>query len=143
MTVTLSGTYTHDNGQSPASGTVVITPFGESPTTYTLDETGAFSTTMDQTKAHVVETINGVVLASDINAVAGQTVSLSKNVGGASGNTNPIKIGGVTLTTGTGVPAIAGVLGDRFWRTDGAAGTSDYVCTTAGVAGSAVWTAIT
>lgn len=49
----------------------------------------------------------------------------------------------VTHASGPGVPAIAGALGDWYWRTDTptTAGQRAYICTTAGGAGSAVWTA--
>jgi hypothetical protein len=50
--------------------------------------------------------------------------------------------GGVAMSSGAGVPAIAGVVGDLFWRTNGAVGSTLYRCTTGGGAGVAVWTAI-
>ena len=44
-TATFSGTYTANNGEDYASGTVTITPFGGSPVVETLDATGAYSAT--------------------------------------------------------------------------------------------------
>jgi hypothetical protein len=46
--------------------------------------------------------------------------------------------------SGTGVPTLAGIKGDRYWRTDtlGTVNQRLYVCTTAGAAGAAVWTGI-
>lgn len=51
---------------------------------------------------------------------------------------------GGAITTGSGAPGIAGALGDRYYRVDtpGTANQRIYVCTTAGIAGSAVWTGI-
>jgi hypothetical protein len=48
------------------------------------------------------------------------------------------------VSSGTGAPAIAGAVGDYFFRTD-ATGTADeriYVCTVAGAAGAATWAGI-
>lgn len=47
-------------------------------------------------------------------------------------------------TSGSGVPAIGGDLGDRYWRTDtpSVANQRLYTCTTAGAPGTAVWTGI-
>lgn len=51
---------------------------------------------------------------------------------------------GAKIYSGTGTPTLVlvGVLGDIFIRTDGGVGTTIYRCTTAGAAGTAVWTAI-
>lgn len=48
------------------------------------------------------------------------------------------------LSSGSGAPAIVGVLGDMYLRTDtpGTANQRLYICTTAGAAGVAVWTGI-
>lgn len=47
-------------------------------------------------------------------------------------------------THGTGVPAIAGAVGDRYWRLDTLATSNQrlYVCTVAGIAGAATWVGI-
>lgn len=47
-------------------------------------------------------------------------------------------------TSGTGVPAIAGIAGQRYWRYDTPATTNQrlYICTVAGAAGSATWVGI-
>ena len=42
---TFSGTYTANNGEDYAAGTITITPFGGSPVVETLDATGAYSAT--------------------------------------------------------------------------------------------------
>jgi hypothetical protein len=47
----------------------------------------------------------------------------------------------IESASGSGAPAIAGAVGDAYWRTDGADGSWLYRCTTAGAAGVAVWTA--
>jgi hypothetical protein len=45
---------------------------------------------------------------------------------------------------GSGAPTIAGYLGQRYWRLDTPGTTNQrlYVCTVAGVAGSATWVGI-
>lgn len=56
-----------------------------------------------------------------------------------------VQLGGAgALSSGSGVPAIAGAVGDYYFRTD-ATTTADeriYVCTVAGAAGSATWVGI-
>lgn len=49
-----------------------------------------------------------------------------------------------TFNSGSGAPAIAGALGDLYFRTDTPSTANEriYICTTAGAAGSAVWTGI-
>lgn len=51
--------------------------------------------------------------------------------------------GGVKLSSGSGVPGIAGAVGDYYFRTDtpGTATQRIYVCTVAGAAGAATWVA--
>lgn len=44
-TATFSGTYTANNGEDYAAGTVTITPFGGTPVVRTLDATGSYSAT--------------------------------------------------------------------------------------------------
>jgi hypothetical protein len=56
---------------------------------------------------------------------------------------SPLKFsGGVAISSGAGVPTIAGAVGDLWLRTNGTVGSNEYRCTTAGGAGVAVWTAI-
>jgi hypothetical protein len=59
-------------------------------------------------------------------------------------NTNAATYGlGAIINSGSGVPVIGGNLNDLWIRTDAVAETAYfYRCTTAGVAGSAVWTAM-
>ena len=70
------------------------------------------------------------------------------NAGAVNGVSSPIKLNtvagaaGAILNSGTGVPAVGGNIGDLYLRTDGAESTYFYRCTTAGVAGAAVWTAM-
>lgn len=60
--------------------------------------------------------------------------------------TNQFRVGGAAGVglefAGSGVPTIAGAVGDRYWRRDGGAGARLYWCTTAGAAGAATWTAV-
>jgi hypothetical protein len=51
---------------------------------------------------------------------------------------------GATLSSGSGAPTIAGAKGDRYYRTDTptVANQREYICTVAGVAGSATWVGI-
>lgn len=61
------------------------------------------------------------------------------------GMTNAFKLeGNGTFNSGSGAPAIAGALGDLYFRVDtpGTALQRIYICTTAGAAGAAVWTGI-
>lgn len=51
-------------------------------------------------------------------------------------------VAGAILNSGTGVPTIAGNIGDLYIRIDGAETTYFYRCTTAGAAGAAVWAAM-
>ena len=56
---------------------------------------------------------------------------------------SPLKFSaGVAMSSGAGVPTIAGAIGDLYFRTNGGVGSTEYRCTTAGGAGAAVWTAI-
>ncbi len=58
----------------------------------------------------------------------------------------PLRFGasGPTVRAGTGAPAVGGNLGDLYIRTNGdpTASTYLYACTTAGIGGAAVWTAL-
>lgn len=58
----------------------------------------------------------------------------------------PIRLGaaGITINSGSGVPAIGGNVGDLYFDKAGdpTASTYAYACTTAGLAGAAVWTAL-
>lgn len=56
---------------------------------------------------------------------------------------NPLQIGlgGAIVSSGTGAPTAGGNVGDMYIRKDGGDGSWLYRCTTAGVAGVAVWAA--
>jgi hypothetical protein len=97
------------------------------------------------------------------NTTGGQTTldntSLVKNTGvldiyAGTGSTDAVRIArnngllklgiagtSVTISSGTGVPGIAGALGDRYFRSDtpSTANQRDYICTVAGAAGVATW----
>ncbi len=80
----------------------------------------------------------GFDAVNDTNAGAvnqvGSPIKLATNVGAT----------GAILNSGVGVPAIGGNVGDLYIRTNPAGdSTYFYRCTTAGVAGAAVWSAIT
>lgn len=70
------------------------------------------------------------------------------NQGAVNNLASPLKLqvgsgGGVILTSGPGVPTIGGNLNDLWIRSDASGETAYfYRCTTAGVAGAAVWTAM-
>lgn len=49
---------------------------------------------------------------------------------------------GVNHMAGKGAPSRGGDVGDKYWRSDGAAGSYLYTCTVAGDAGAATWVAI-
>jgi hypothetical protein len=102
--------------------------------------------------------------ASDLYNVPSASMNVgSNNEGVLSGNGMSLKVGsaasggrpkrafvggslqispnGSTITSGAGIPAISGELGDIYIRTDGSPYL--YFCTTAGVAGVAVWSTYT
>lgn len=75
--------------------------------------------------------------------IGGGQISLS-NPGQAAGAAAPPATSTATISSSTGAPTISGNLGDIYFRTDTPT-TADqriYICTTAGVAGTAVWTGI-
>lgn len=78
---------------------------------------------------------SGEVLGSSFQGRHGGTAALPGGV---------LLTAAATMNSGTGAPAIAGAVGDYFFRTD-ATTTADeriYVCTVAGAAGSATWVGI-
>ena len=117
--------------------------------------------TLPATTANPLMTESGTTLdngAGGIDIVASGYINGLQNVNNIDGNAlaiwGPIVArqgiqlangaGNATLRTGAGAPTIAGALGDIFFRTD-APTTADeriYICTTAGSAGTAVWTGI-
>ncbi len=80
--------------------------------------------------------IDGFGLTDDTDANAGAEFVFA----------TPFRLGaaGPTVRAGTGAPGVGGNLGDLYIRTDGdcTASTYLYACTTAGIAGAAVWTAL-
>lgn len=117
--------------------------------------------TLPATTANPLMTESGTTLdngAGGIDIVAGGYINRLENVNNVGGDQLDIwgplvarmgiqlayGAGNATLRTGAGAPTIAGALGDIFFRTD-APTTADeriYICTTAGPAGTAVWTGI-
>jgi hypothetical protein len=90
--------------------------------------------------------LNGVPVVMESSGVVSARIDSSGYVQpgvstAAGGITTDI---GAKIYSGTGTPTlrVVGTIGDIFIRTDGGVGTTIYRCTTAGGAGSAVWTAI-
>lgn len=79
------------------------------------------------------------VVASGLSAVS------NTNAGTVQKSPSGIQLGsGSILSSGTGVPAIGGNIGDLYVRKDPASdATYFYRCTVAGTAGNATWAAIT
>ncbi len=66
------------------------------------------------------------------------------NAGTVNNFASPIRLGGVILSGGAGVPALGGNVGDLYFRTGGGTdATTFYRCSVAGAAGVATWVAIT
>lgn len=86
--------------------------------------------------------------ASQSTAFSYGSVSIPSNMAAANMGSNIVKVSGgsgvPSVYTGSGAPGIAGVLGDRYERSDtpSTANQRTYICTTAGAAGVAVWTGI-
>lgn len=84
------------------------------------------------------------------NQLLGVDVVQDTNQGAVNLMASPLKLqvgagtpGGVIITSGPGVPTIGGNLNDLWVRSDATLETAYfYRCTTAGVAGAAVWTAM-
>lgn len=73
-------------------------------------------------------------------------IAIPSNMTAPTLGTNQFRVGGGpgvgSEFAGSGVPTIAGAVGDRYWRRDGGTGARLYWCTVAGGAGAATWTAI-
>lgn len=78
----------------------------------------------------------GLEAVNDTNAGAVNAIASPLKLNTASGAT------GAILSSGTGVPAIGGNVGDLYIRTDGVEATYFYRCTVAGAAGLATWAAM-
>lgn len=78
---------------------------------------------------------NDIINAGGLNRPFGGTILMAQQV--------QVQ-GAVTINSGTGVPTIAGALGDWFIRTDTptVADQRLYICTAAGAAGAATWTGV-
>jgi hypothetical protein len=84
------------------------------------------------------------------NQLLGFDAVTTANQGSIIRSTAPVRLDtnagavGATLNSGAGAPAIGGVVGDLYIRTDGTHGavTCLYQCTVAGAAGAATWAGI-
>lgn len=92
--VVFSGTYTQNQGEAVAAGTVAITPYRQSTTTATLDASGHYSATIAAAGVFtVVETLTGVAVRTyKVNGIDGAVVDTGRDIGtvlGGSGGSIP------------------------------------------------------
>lgn len=84
MAITVQGTYTQNNGDQPAAGTVRATHIDGTTAIATLDVAGAYTFTLATTAGTVtiVETITGLAVRTYTSGVAnGATIDTSRDVG--------------------------------------------------------------
>lgn len=91
-----------------------------------------------------VRSTNGIFLSSGLTTGLKEQASSTNVPAGVAVVTKGMRFSttGAIMTSGVGAPTGPGSVGDLYDRVDGSAGSYRYRCTTAGAAGSAVWTAI-
>lgn len=158
LAVTINGGTYHNNAQQGIQCTLVRNTFLNG---VTLHDNGVTSFHQVRFVGDCVDsgftdlTMYHLLAGQSISVASGQTgpfrwgpVSIRSNMAAPVDASLQVRVsggaGGVAEYTGSGAPTIGGALGDRYRRT-GTPSTSnqrEYICTTAGAAGAAVWTGI-
>lgn len=88
--VAFSGTYTQNQGEAAAAGTVSITPYGQSATVATLDASGHYSASVPFAGPFtVVETLTGVpVRTLKVRGIDGAVVDTGRDIGTVQGGSS-------------------------------------------------------